>query len=77
MASNCNKKDANDVHCELCQGFTPSGDEDAGCHVAKNVGLLQSRCKLVDLRRMSIGDIERDENIGILGASAGSERHRR
>jgi hypothetical protein len=26
---------------------------------------------------MSIGDIKRDENIGILGANAGSERHRR
>jgi hypothetical protein len=39
--------------------------------------LLQSRCKLVGLRRLSIGDIKRDENIDILGASAGSERHRR
>jgi hypothetical protein len=39
--------------------------------------LLQSRCKPMGLRRMSIGGIKRDENIGILGASAGSERHRR
>ena len=29
-----------------------------------------SRCKLVGLRRMSIGDIKWDENIGILGARA-------
>jgi len=39
--------------------------------------LLQSRCKLSGLRRVSIGDIKRDEDIGILGARAESDRHRR
>ena len=43
----------------------------------RDPALLQSRCKLVGLRRLSMGDIKRDENIDILGASAGSERHRR
>jgi hypothetical protein len=34
--------------------------------MAEYLALLQSRCKLVDLGRMSIGDIKLDENIGIL-----------
>ena len=45
--------------------------------IRQRPALLQSRCKLMGLRRMSIGDIKRGENIDIVGASAGSERHRR
>lgn len=47
------------------------------CRAALNAGLLQSRCKPSGLRRLSIGDIKRDENIGILGARAESDRRRR
>ena len=45
--------------------------------LARSAALLQSRCKLQGLRRMSIGDIKRDENIDILRAGAGSKRHGR
>jgi|SRR5580658_7840335 pimeloyl-ACP methyl ester carboxylesterase len=55
----------------------PAFGESGFLSVAATTALLQSRCKLVVLRRMSIGDIKWDENIGILGARAGSERHLR